>query len=436
MRNLSVTAFLILAAAMFVSAQSGRRIRSAPAPATATAPIQVTQENSIGAAAEEETAVGYSESAPNAPRSISARAREEKRAQKKAKKNEKTEKNKQTAEQPRAAPPANSTEADEDIVKIETNLVTMPVSVYDRNGLYIANLGKENFKIFEDGVEQEIAYFGTSEQPFTVVLLIDVSPSTEYKIEDIQSAAIAFVEQLKPQDRVMVIQFDERVSVLSEATGDREKVYKAIRRTNFGSATSLYDAVDLSLGRQLEKIDGRKAVVLFTDGVDTSSGRATYESTVRDAEESEAMIFPIYYNTFLSARGIGTGGVMTTTPTLGIPPMIGGGQMIGASSAEYARGRAYLTELAAATGGRVFRPESTPGGLTAAFEGIAEELRRQYSIGYYPQSEGEIGQRKAIRVRVNRPKLVIRSRDSYIVGGDSSDGNAAASSAPKSKFVE
>jgi VWFA-related protein len=137
---------------------------------------------------------------------------------------------------------------------------------------------------------------------------------------------------------------------------------------------------------------------------------------VRDAEESEAMIFPIYYNTFLNSRGIGTGGVMSTPPTLGIPPTLGGGQGGGTSSAEYTRGRAYLTELAAATGGRMFRPDSTPGGLTAAFEGIAEELRRQYNIGYYPQSEGEKGQRKQIRVRVNRPKLVIRTRDSYIVG--------------------
>ena len=79
-------------------------------------------------------------------------------------------------------------------------------------------------------------------------------------------------------------------------------------------------------------------------------------------------------------------------------------------------GRKYLEELALVTGGRVFRPEATPGGLTAAFEGIAEELRRQYNIGYVPTEEGRQGQRKQIKVRVNRPNLVIRSRDSYIVG--------------------
>ena len=106
---------------------------------------------------------------------------------------------------------------------------------------------------------------------------------------------------------------------------------------------------------------------------------------------------------------------MSTPPILGLPSA---GGAIGTSSADYTRGRSYLTQLAAATGGRVFRPESTPGGLTAAFEGIAEELRRQYNIGYYPQSEGTIGERRQIKVRVNRPKLVIRSRDSYIVGGN------------------
>jgi hypothetical protein len=79
-------------------------------------------------------------------------------------------------------------------------------------------------------------------------------------------------------------------------------------------------------------------------------------------------------------------------------------------------GKRYLQELADLTGGRVFKPESTPGGLTRAFEGIAEELRRQYNIGYVPETEGKLGERRDIKVRVDRPNLVIRSRDSYIVG--------------------
>jgi Ca-activated chloride channel homolog len=401
MKKLTIVLLALSAFCVTVSAQSGRRITAPPEPA-ATPQVRITQD-----VRETDESIGYSESAPNAPRSISDRSRNDKKTKKETKKETKPPASTNDAAQ------TASTDPDDEI---ETSLITIPVSVYDRNGLYIPNLRQSDFKIFEDGAEQEIAYFGTTDKPFTVILLIDVSSSTEYKIEEIQAAAIAFVNQLKPADSVMVIQFDERVSVLSETTNDRQKIYKAIRRTGFGGGTSLYDAVDLSLGRRLDKIEGRKAIVLFTDGVDTTSGRASYESTLRDAEESEAMIFPIYYNTFLSNRGIGTGGVMTTPPTLGIPPILGGGRGTGMSSEDYVRGRIYLNELASATGGRVFRPESTPGGLTAAFEGIAEELRRQYVIGYYPQNEGEAGQRKQIKVRVNRPKLVIRSRDSYVVG--------------------
>jgi hypothetical protein len=103
----------------------------------------------------------------------------------------------------------------------------------------------------------------------------------------------------------------------------------------------------------------------------------------------------------------------------------------GMSSSDYALGRKYLEDLANATGGRVFRPDSTPGGLTAAFEGIAEELRRQYNIGYVPKTEGKAGQRKLIKVRVNRPHLLIRARDSYVVGAATANARAAADSVVK-----
>jgi len=291
----------------------------------------------------------------------------------------------------------------EDAITVETDLITIPVSVFDRNGLYIPNLRQSDFKIFEDGKEQEIAYFGTTDKPFTVILLLDTSPSTEYKIEDIRRAATAFVDQLKPQDNVMVVEFDANVHVLAELTNDRQKIYK---RADFGGGTSLYDAVDFSLRKRLSKIEGRKAIVLFTDGVDTTSGKADYDSTIVQAEESEAMVFPIYYNTFFDNQQ----GIYSPFPSIGIlTPK-------GTRAEEYALGKQYLEDLAAYTGGRVFRPESTPGGLTAAFEGIAEELRRQYNIGYIPKETGKPGERKQIKVRVDRPNLVLRARDSYIVG--------------------
>ena len=396
MKRLFVSGFIILQLAILGAAQSGRRVKAAPTPAPAA-----DAEKSVEAA---QNSVGYSESAPNSARRISGSAPTLRGENKKSKKD--------SPKPNPAATPANETAAgDEDVVKVETNLITIPVSVRDRNGLYVPSLQQKDFKIFEDGKAQEVAYFGTTDSPFTVVLLIDVSPSTEYKIEQIQDAATAFVDQLEPQDQVAVIAFDSGVHTMTEATTDRDKIYKAIRKTNFGNGTSLYNAVDNALRKQLGKVEGRKAIVLFTDGVDTTSFRSSYDKTVREAEESDAVIFPIYFNTYLQNIGIGGGGgVMSAPPILGLP----GGAIRDEMRAAYALGRAYLQDLAAVTGGEVFRPET--GGLNAAFEGIAEELRRQYSIGYYPQETGETGQRKQIRVRVDRPNLVVRSRDSYIVG--------------------
>jgi VWFA-related protein len=199
---------------------------------------------------------------------------------------------------------------------------------------------------------------------------------------------------------------------LTEATGDRQKIYKAIKKADFGGGTSLYDAVDFSLGKRLNKIEGRKAIVLFTDGVDTTSFKSGYDMTLNLAEEASALIFPIYYNTYLENRRRNADLEATD------PDAIDLGFRSGTTAAEYAVGKKYLEELADATGGRVFRPEATPGGLTVAFEGIAEELRRQYNIGYYPPDEARAGQRKQIKVRVNRPNLVIRARDSYVVGAE------------------
>ncbi len=299
-------------------------------------------------------------------------------------------------------------DSEDEVVKVETNLITIPVSVFDRNGLYIPNLDKDNFKIFEDGKEQQIEYFATTENPFTVVLLLDTSPSTAFKIEEIQDAAIAFVNQLKPQDSVMVIEFNQNIHVLTEATLDREKIQKGIRKANFGGGTSLYDAVDFSLRKRLSKIAGRKAIVLFTDGVDTTSYKTNYDSSLREAEEADATVFPIYFNTFFDNQRR-NGGVNSPFPQIGVLTR-------GVTQQEYAVGRQYLKDLADSTGGRVFNAENTPGGLTRTFESIAEELRRQYSIGYIPTETGQTGQRKSIKVRVNRPKLIIRARDSYIVG--------------------
>lgn len=380
MKKFAFIFLLIFAFSTIISAQSGRRIDPPPTPETQT----VEDEES------------YSESKANRVRPQYIPPKRVREAQAKDRQKQQT--------QPTTVK-TSTAGGDDDLITIESKLVTIPVSVYDRYGLYIPGLKKEEFKIFEEDKEQQIEYFGTTDKPFSVILLLDTSPSTEYKIEEIQAASKAFVRQLKPADQVMVIEFDGNSHVLTDFTKDRNKINRAIDNADFGYNTSLYDAVEYSLIKKFTKIEGRKAIVLFTDGVDTTSFKATYDKTLYEAEESGVLIFPIYYNTYLEAQR-NVGGIF-------------GGRILGPKGTrpeDYALGKKYLEDLSEITGGKVFRPESTPGGLTKAFEGIAEELRRQYNIGYIPSEDGKPGERRKIKVRVNRPNLVLRARDSYIVG--------------------
>lgn len=323
--------------------------------------------------------------------------------------------------QPSAIPTATPPADDGEIIKVETNIVTLPVSVLDRDGRFISGLRQNDFKIFEDGIEQKVDYFQSVEQPFTVILLLDVSPSTQFKIDEIQNAAITFVNQLRAGDRVMVIAFDQDVHVLSPITSNRNQLTNAIRQAQFGDGTSLYEAVDYVIDDQLRQIDGRKAVVLFTDGVDTTSRRASYDSTLRATEEIDALFYTIRYDT---SRDMGGGSGQYTQPCTRIFGVLfcgGGGRggwgraPGGASSAEYEKGRKYLEGLAMNSGGREFEAQSMYN-IDAAFAGIAEELRQQYSLGYYPEKVGKLGDRKQIKIRVMRPGVVVRAKNSYIVG--------------------
>ena len=311
-----------------------------------------------------------------------------------------------------------------DVIKVDTTLVTLPVSVTDRDGRYVPNLTKSDFRLWEDGVEQQVAFFTSVDKPFSVVLVLDTSGSTRFKIEEIQDAAIAFVNQLRADDRVMIISFDDDISVLTEFTGDRNRMRDAIRRTRTGNSTRLYDAVDLVINQRLNQVDGRKAVVLFTDGVDTASRNADYVSNVRDAEELDALIYPVQYDTFRDVGG-GGGGWGSTSPIdilIGILGRRGGGGSHGGGGSgnnrsDYERANRYLRELAEKTGARQYQADNT-NNLSSAFRHIAEELRRQYSIGYYPIRPAQAGQRRQVRVRVNQPNLAVRSRDSYVFGQD------------------
>jgi len=331
--------------------------------------------------------------------------------------------------QPAAAASSGPEEIEDgDVVRVNTTLVTLPVSVTDRDGRYIPNLRKEDFRLWEEGIEQSVAFFSSVDKPFSVVLMIDTSGSTRFRLDEIQDAAITFVNQLRQDDRVMVVSFDDNIRVLSEFTSDRSRLRNAIRRTEPGQGTKLYDAVDLVMNQRLNSESGRKAIVLFTDGVDTTSRHASYASNIRDAEELDALIYPVQYNTYMDQGGGGSGwpgagrwpnsnsdilgqilgGVFRRGGGRG-----GGGGGAGSSRRDYETATRYLRELAERTGARNYEADTTQN-LSSAFAQIAEELRRQYTLGYYPKTPAQAGQRRQIKVRVNQPNLAVRTRDSYV----------------------
>ena len=166
MKKFTLVSVLVFLFAAAITAQSGRKLKSPPKAAAAP------EVSAPRGTEESQGSVGYSESAPNAPRTLIPRSRDKKTA--------KDDRKSDAAPSAAVSTPAPG---DEEVIKVDTNLVTVPVSVSDRSGIYVSNLNKSNFKIFEDGKEQEVAFFGTSDNPFTVILLIDVSPSTSYKIE-------------------------------------------------------------------------------------------------------------------------------------------------------------------------------------------------------------------------------------------------------------
>jgi len=266
-----------------------------------------------------------------------------------------------------------------DVVRITANLVSVPVTVFDRQGQYVVDLQQNDFRIYEDGAEQQIAHFSNVDRPFSVALLIDTSGSTSPFLDQIKRAAKAFVEQLRPSDTVRPVYFHgERKSLTKAGTNDRALLNAAINQMEPGSVmmgTRLYDAVDFAL-QILKPESARKAIVLFTDGENTW-GNATMKSTLREAEESDIIVYTLQYGD--------------------MPP------------------DKYLQQLADKTGGRYFKAGDNKA-IKESFAGIAEELRRQYVIGYYSKQAAQSGRERKIKVKVDRKGVAVRARESFTYG--------------------
>ncbi len=308
-----------------------------------------------------------------------------------------------------AQPNAEPSPAETSSLRIETALVIVPVMAMDKDGKYLPGLEARNFELYEDGVKQEISDFGSAEAPIHVALVLDVSGSTRFKLEDIQDSAMAFVDQLRPQDSVMVVSFDQQVRVEAEFTNDRDKLMRAILRTKTGGGTRAQDAIDLTLTERLNKIQGRKAIVVFTDGVDTLSWMASWQDVKERVEESGVIVYPVRYDTLADvAPQFQAPPQMTPSPP-NVRIIRRGGRN---EKEEYERAAQSLKQLASVSGGRYYEV-ATIGDTKQAFANIAEELRRYYWLGYYPANTARDGSYRQIRVAVDKPDAVLRARQGY-----------------------
>jgi len=295
----------------------------------------------------------------------------------------------------------------EDVIRVTTTLVTVPISVMDRNGRFIPDLKKDQFQLFEDGAAQQIAFFDNSESPFTVALLLDVSDSTVKQLAQIKAAATAFVNELRPDDRVLILTFDQRVTLVSSPTSDRSVLEQSIAHVQSGGGTSLYDALDLTIVKHLKQIRGRKAIVLFTDGVDTTSRGATYESTLRKAEELDALIYGIKYETY---NDVSNGQSTARAEEMKTQVVTSRGEPLDVA---YKRAGQYLQHLSDKSAGRLYYAASL-NHLREIFSRIAAELRQQYSLGYYPTNKSNDKKQRQLRVRVSVPNVALRYRRAYV----------------------
>jgi Ca-activated chloride channel family protein len=303
--------------------------------------------------------------------------------------------------------------AEDDVIKIDTNLVTVPVIVSDRQNRYISDLTAENFAIFQDGQKQRIDYFIAEEAPINVAILIDTSRSTELVLGKIKKAAQQFIKQLKPEDRCLVMSFDWQVNVLSELTNDREKLKKAVKNAEIGErfGTVLQDAIYQTVSQNFAGVKGRKAVILLTDGKDFGSFVSKTELFYK-LEESDTLVYSIFYDTGLQQPQM----IGQRFP---FPNRRGGVRGRGGRNPERRRQRIeqsneeamdFLRRLADVSAGRFYQKDA--GNLTEAFQAIAEELRKQYLIGFYPENieKGKIYQ---IKVKVDRNDAVVRSKGAF-----------------------
>lgn len=280
----------------------------------------------------------------------------------------------------RQVSPVRARQDDDEVVRVNTDLVVLNVTVTDGKGRYVHKLKRDDFKIFEDGREQRIGLFSVEETPFAAAILLDTSGSMESRLTLARAAAIRFLEGLREEDVAAVYNFDSKVEQLQDFSPGRDLPPVAYELRSNGM-TTLNDAV-LRAARDIAKRpEKRRAIIVLSDGVDTKSG-ASADKALNAALEANATIYTVD---------------MTDPQT---------------NQTERMRAGATLKNYAAKSGGRYV---SKPGGqaLDEAFKEILEELSNQYTLGYRPDNSARDGRWRSIELKLSRPEVTARTRHGY-----------------------
>jgi Ca-activated chloride channel family protein len=272
-----------------------------------------------------------------------------------------------------------------------TQTVPLYVTVTDAQGRLVPDLTKEDFQVLDNTKPQEITLFDNSVRPITAVVMLDTSGSMTMNLDLVKQAAEQFVIRLLPEDQAKVGAFNDKIEFASATfTSDRDELAASIKELDFGNATRLWDAVDQSL-EELKDVDGRRVVLVFTDGDDTGS-RVGLGNVIDRARADEAMVYAIGLESVMAPGG---GRVIRTRPDRG------------------------LKRLAEETGGGYFELKKTDE-LGAAFTRVAQELHSQYVLGFTPQLIDNKVHRRAVKIAT--PSLKARARRSYLAAPpDASD---------------
>ncbi len=277
---------------------------------------------------------------------------------------------------------AQSDPAGQEPIRVGVEAVNILVSVHEeKTGVFIRGLNPRDFEVYEDGVRQEITNFvEETDLPLAIALCIDTSSSVRIKLKFEKEAAIDFLfSVMTPRDRILLLEFDTAATLLHDFTSNPNRLKDEINRLRAGGGTSLYDAIYLVSEQKLKDVEGRRVLVVLSDGADLTS-LSTFEDALKAAFQAEAAIYAVSTTRF-------------------------------GADVDH-EGDNALRQLAEKTGGRAYFPLST-GELSIAFKAINEELRNQYSVTFSPSNKKPDGTFRELRVKVKHPNKILHYRRGY-----------------------